>query len=177
MISDKYKFITIHPLKTGATTMCSVLSTYYCDPNTSKHATLKMQYKEDYTKIGFIRNPWDKMVSHYFYHSKLYFGDISFEKYIEKFYNGERITTQAEGPFHLPFFLNPKDELEIDFTVHFSEFLQMGWDIICHELGLHSCDLPHLNKTEHKPFIEYYNDETWQMVEEKFAEDLTYLFG
>jgi hypothetical protein len=90
MISDKKKFIFIHPPKVGGNTIHSLLKDYY-SPNVKtfdnragngqgkmvyrdregdmdKHATLSDLYKmfphaTDYYKISVMRNPWDRTVS------------------------------------------------------------------------------------------------------------------
>ena len=60
------------------------------------------------------------------------------------------------------------------------ENLQEDFHSVCTHIGLTPPKLPHLGKTRDKPYTEYYDDETRQMVGEKYAQDIkdfNYKFG
>lgn len=163
-------------MKTGATSTLKALTPFGDDFQDRKHATLAEQLLEvenpqDYFKFAFIRNPWDKVVSHYFFNHYLYFiRDIPFKDYITKLYEGKPITT-AISPTHLPFMRNIKGEYDIDFVGRF-ENIQEDFDYICDKVGIAKMKLPHKNKTRHNHYSTYYDEESRDMIAEVFKQDI-----
>jgi hypothetical protein len=199
MISRKHKFIFVHIPKTGGTSI-------ECAFNTSKrhlrnkHHTLS-KYEElnnprydKYFKFTFVRNPWDMTVSMYEYmwhkdgrwleqwrrgHKNLF--KLSFREWItHRSFRWPTIRTTdvnarrrgRDGDFS-SWFISKK--YTIDFVGRF-ENLQEDFNIVCDKIGIPQQELPHTNKTKHKHYTEYYDDETREIVAEKYAKDIEY-FG
>ena len=61
----------------------------------------------------------------------------------------------------------------MDFIGKF-ENLQEDFNTLCDKIGIPERQLPHQNKSEHGYYSEYYNNETREIVEEKYAKDIDY---
>jgi hypothetical protein len=178
--SDELKFIWFRTAKCGTRSILSFLK---------KHTTLLSEYKikfqkewEDHFKFTIVRNPWDRLLSTYKDKVQKQWIDTDdhpdrlskFEKYKDggyKFFVKNVIPSEDN---HTECLTNLIDFKNIDFIGRF-ENLQEDFDIICDKIGIPKQQLPHANKSKHKHYTEYYDDETKQIVAEKFAKDIEYL--
>ena len=152
--------------------------------NTGKDVGHGREYKQnwdEYFRFTIVRNPWDRLLS--FYQNKLhniqiedtefsiFKGCIDFKKFVYAI--KERDLERCDGHFKLQSQMFPLDK--IDFIGRF-ENLQGDFNTVCDKIGIPQQQLPHENKTKHKHYTEYYDDETRQIVAEKYAKDIEY-FG
>ena len=176
-------FIYIKPQKTATTTIRKTLqevtgysqgiflSNYKKHNHTKGHLTYENYIEmlpENSTNnaIFFVstRNPWDRLVSWFHYISpKLKFTEwiTHFIKNPTRHYNLRPVTR----------FIYGCNDIKI---IRF-EHIQRDFNIVCEEIGIRSIVLSHLNCVEHKPYREYYNDQTRKIVADSiFSEDIDY---
>jgi hypothetical protein len=136
---------------------------------------LRAEMREDlfdsYFKFAFVRNPWDWQVSLYHFaladlknpHHEIVSGFRSFDEYIDWRVQNVRL---QKG-----FIFDHNDELLVDFVGRY-ENLNDDFRQICRHIGIPEIELPHQNKTNHKPYQEYYSHRTRELVAEAFKEDI-----
>ena len=191
MILKDKRIIFTHQQKTGGTSISKILSRVGDNIKIGKHASLTEHITcvsnndlnhETFFKFSVTRNPWDAAVSHYFYDKELIqqtWGDstptsrrykiiseCNFPQYIKRcmFYGGSYDRYMChEGKYML------------DYICRF-ETLQQDFDTVCNKIDIPPEQLPHTNKTKHKHYVEYYDDETRKIVAERYARDIDH-FG
>ena len=202
MISDKYKYIYLHIPKCAGSSIEKVLlqeevnlgdenfnDVFWCDnlddsikrkfsigklkeeDYAPQHYTSRMyeihtpeKYKK-YFKFTFVRNPWSWFVSDWKY----------FRKNCENFNFNLKQSLKIRFPWREHNHTQIEFAKNCDFIGRF-ENLQEDFNIICDKIGIPRQQLPHKNKSKHKHYTEYYDDETRQIVAEKYAKDIEY-FG
>ena len=191
IISDSHDFVFIATTKTGSTSIEKQLSPYksqheitHLDGSYNKHCPLKIIYDkftfiENYFKFAIVRNPFDWVVSWYFYRktrlNKNNTRNISFKKWLidenSSAYNIEGIgLTLSQYDI-----ISCNKNIKIDFIGKF-ENLQEDFNTICDKIKIPKKQLPHENKSNHKHYTKYYDDESRQIVAKKYAKDIKY-FG
>ena len=133
--------------------------------------------------FGFVRNPWDRAVSSWkFCMKKKYIPEMSFVDFCRylKNINIEPKNGIAENLFiyhaapQYNFLICEKENLKTDFIGRF-ENLQEDWEALLNKLSFPlPKNLPHINTTKHKHYTEYYNDEAYQIINEKYKKDIEY---
>lgn len=169
---------------------------------------------EEYFKFGFIRNPWDRLVSIYSNHNgknpKIFRGiikgidkicdttipDSELKKEmkvllncgafmnrwkpngnIEKIRSVIQLVATNLDPMY---YLTDVDDVMIaDFVGKF-ENLEEDFAYVCEKIKQPGLRLPKINKSKHKKYTEYYDDETQEIVAKlckKTIEKFDYKFG
>lgn len=205
MISHSKNFVFIHIFKVAGTSVRSVLNPYCDGLNKPKRLANRISYKSlgkplfpaynppldghakateyrdflgqevyaKYFKFGFARNPYDWQVSMYEYvrqtpHHNQHelIRDMSFDEYI----NWRCI---EEPRLQVDFLHDENENLIVDFIGKF-ETLEEDFASIMQKLGL-TGSLPWMNRTERKPYSDYYNDVTKALVDQVFDRDFKVL--
>ncbi len=186
--SHSKKFLFFHVYKVAGTSMRNVISRYsefsYRRPHITPSEFMGINFGFDnkkafneYTTFAFVRNPWDWQVSLYHYmlkdknHKQYHIiKDMNFNQYLDWRIN-EDLHLQYE---FLSENFDLKSPINIDFIGKF-EHLNHDFDFIMNKLGIND-RLPHLNKTTHKNYRNYYDENTKNMIYEVFKQDIEY-FG
>ena len=188
MINHEHKFIFIHVPKTGGTS----IESFFGGCKEYSHDDLKTHIKKHkntkkYFKFGFVRNPWDRMVSEYkwltntnlkvpgekakqFWRTKTFkeFCTLFFEPKYNKLADNNHVLPQLD-------FFNPVDSM--NFIGRFESF-QKDFDIVSKKFGIKDSKLENRMKVkkDSEHYSKYYDNETRKIVEEKYKKDIDF-FG
>lgn len=189
LISESHKFIFIHVPKVAGMSISNYFKPYALmnrlpdGRNVSQHssarqliALLGQENFRRYFIFGFVRNPWDRVVSLYHYIIK----SPGHEKHERvKAYGGFDEFVKMEIPRFRPMqkglFLDETGEPAVDFIGRF-ETLTEDIQFVCEKAGIEFKVLPHVNKTSHVDYRDYYNETTKRIVNECCSEDIRF-FG
>ena len=130
---------------------------------------------DKYFKFGFVRNPWDRELSNYFFNSgKLKPPeDISFKEWLN-------IRLQKNG------FIRSHNSSQCDYLTdvnYVARFENYDEEVkyLFNRIGVPMPQpLMHINKTDHKPYYEYYDDIDIMKVQQWYEKDIemyNYEFG
>ena len=185
MISHKHKFLSIRIPKTGSTSVTTILEPYFdiegqpigaTEENTYYHHRTAKYMKshfekmnwdfDDYFKFAFVRNPFEREVSLWKYLKK-----IKKDGYVkEKFSDFVKLPAKRT---YMDYVKDNDGTIILDYIGRV-ENLQKDFNTICDKIGIPKQKLPHENKTKHKHYTEYYDDETRELVAENYKKDIEY---
>ena len=169
MIIDQHKTIFIHIPKNAGTSIEEYFGNESVRIQPNKHADIyeiKRKFKNSYNnyrKFTIIRNPYDKMVSWYFY-LKRNLGDhnvIEFNEWIKdpsKFWH-------ANDPAS---YLKSQHEW-IDDTVVLIKYENLDEEL--NQFFNEEIDLPVINKSNHDHYLKYYNNKSLNVIYNRYKED------
>ena len=130
-------------------------------------------------KFSIVRNPWDKVFSHYQYRvqtNQTNLGNmhLSFPEWVKHTY-GERDERYIGNPkMFLPqveWIKNDEEEIDLNFIGRF-ENLDRDFKTLCERLGKDVVTLPHLKASNRGPYQQYYDEGSIDIVADFFSLDL-----
>ncbi len=194
MINHKHKFLFIHIPKTAGRSIEKYFHSVgiYADDEAGKYKDVTgSQYDEtliephllpqDYLDIYgesilsyfwfcFVRNPFERAVSEYFYSLDKKLINSSFEQFLEK-KEIKNYTYKNHELKQLDFILNEKKIF--DFIGRFENF-KPDFNLLLKKLDLPYKDCPHINQSNHVNYRNYYNEKTRNFISVYYKEDLSY---
>ena len=125
----------------------------------------------------FIRNPWDRLVSRYEWQKfVLPESHINFKTITQRTFK-EFIKQRASAIFdkwcYCDLMCDKNGKRVVDFVGRF-ENLQNDFDIVCDKIRTRRQQLPNTNHLKRKNYIEYYDNETREIVAQVFQRDIEY---
>lgn len=201
MINHRYKFIFVHINKCAGLSVRRALPRGTRGHNTIQHyldlCARKGRDPAEYFKFTIVRNPWDKIVSFYHYHQRRGWEifpwtpatEPDFNTFVQRLFvdNSGALATdifrgrKGDATHHLrlsnslDWVSGPDGRVLVDFIGRV-ERLQADFDVICDRIGIRRRELPHVNRSSHRPYWEYYDDTSRAVVAARFQRDLDY-FG
>jgi chondroitin 4-sulfotransferase 11 len=128
--------------------------------------------------FAFVRNPWDKVASHYFYRVKtnqtgLATVPVEFNEWVRRAY-GERDPQYYDKPkMFLPqvdWISDEEGRQLVGFVGRF-ERLQADFRIVCERIGI-DADLPHEKQSSNRDYRRVYTPASADIVAQWFAADI-----
>lgn len=179
-ICNKNKFLFIHIPKTGGTSIANAVGingvTRHLTHRELLNRCSSQSEIKNYLSFAFVRNPWDRFLSLYFYLKKADNTElIDFKYFCKLFANDFYISNRQVWSRH---YMPQSDYIEttdIKFIGRYENF-QDDFNDVCDKIGIPQQKLPHRKKSKHKHYTEYYDEETKQIVAEKYEKDIGY-FG
>jgi hypothetical protein len=132
----------------------------------TKHATLadyqmaiRKRPQDHYRVVTCVRNPWDRMISFFFspHRGTNAWNKAEFVQLLDKIKPAAAFLT-----------LNTEDTPSAN-DIHFLRFENLVADAVdlFRDLGMGATQLPHANKSEHRDYRTYYDDELIELVAAK----------
>lgn len=141
---------------------------------------------QNYFKFTIVRNPWDRLVSAYFFlrnggfsekDSEWYEEEISqfecFESFVKEWLTRENIWKWHHFRPQYHYFLDKHNKCQLDF-LGFLENIDKDIEYIFEHIGIEA-SIAKSNKSEHRSYIEYYDEEMIDIVQKVYEEDIKIL--
>jgi hypothetical protein len=180
-ISLKHQFVYIHCQKTGGTSIKQWLQRSLQEPLMDwEHFGIgdvrKMIHKEVFNKLfkfSIVRNPWDRVVSDYFFCRLPMFENVDPERYkLFQSLNFKEYVQRELFPYPQSKFLCDNERLLMDFVGKY-ETLILDMQYIARRLHIEPpSEFPHKNQTSHEHYSHYYDEETREIVDNYHQEDI-----
>lgn len=173
-------YIFIHINKTGGTSVGKALRITRSGHLTAREIIdeIGREAWEGAYRFAFVRNPWDKVVSHYGYRVKSGQPEVvdtgmGFQEWVRRtyrerdprFYRARMCQAQVE------WIRDDRGRIDLDFIGRF-ERLAADFAHVCGVIGVEA-ELPHLKASDRSgTYRDYYDSETAEIVRACFAEDI-----
>ena len=200
LISDSHKFIFLRMRKVASTSMQAILRPLCIPEPTGRfshilsRARLEWDYHkyvfrahenilaarhrmpvdrfEDYFKFAFVRNPWERLVSEYeFILTRPEHGRYKRVKGLDSFTGFIHMQIPRGDAYQTNMLCDHNGNLLMNFVGKL-ENLDQDWKTACSMGGIPYQELPRKNVTARKPFKEYYDADSIELVAKHWAREI-----
>lgn len=174
-------FVFIHINKTGGTSMGSALGLPVKQHLTAREVIRIIgaaSWQRAY-RFSIVRNPWDKVVSHYKYRvmtnqNAMSDVPIPFADWVAATYGPDKRLPYYDNPVmfqpQVDWLSDLEGKVDMNLIGRFED-LPAAYRQIAKRLGLRTT-LPHLNRTEPSDYRSFYDDRTAETVSDWFRKDI-----
>lgn len=186
---DDKKAIFIHIPKCAGVAVSKAIFGGYA----GGHATIEKYRKvfgpacfNHYFSFTIVRNPWDRLVSAYFFlknggtnqkDQDFFIQELSpydsFEAFVTHWVNEDNIWKWHHFKPQYNYILDPKNRVQLDF-IGYLENLESDFEYIKSKIGV-LADLAAQNKSRHRFYQDYYTEKTKRIVEDVYSKDIALL--
>lgn len=125
----------------------------------------------EYYKFAFVRNPYDRLISYYFFIKKPENISPSLHRdEIKKMLSKENLASKIHLLPQFEFLINEDRQLKMDFIGKVENF-KNDLNTIFKTLNLGEPQYHEINASKHLHFMDYYDDELKEMVKEYYKAD------
>lgn len=177
------KFVFIHINKTGGSSVEKALNIPF-EHKTALEKIEEIGQGNWSSKLTFtvIRNPWDKVVSHYHYRvqtnqTNLRDKPIAFKKWVQRTYGNQDPFYYDNPKMFMPqidWISDKTGNILVDKIVRF-ENLDNEFIEVMKILGK-NVTLPHVKSSKRRKYVDYYDEETVTIIQNWFRQDIKH-FG
>jgi chondroitin 4-sulfotransferase 11 len=177
--SEDSRFVFIHINKTGGSSIERALNLPFEHKTAlEKIEEIGQEAWEERFSFAVVRNPWDKVVSHYHYRLKrntrgLKEDGADFPSWVESAY-GRQDPKYFDNPkMFMPqsdWITDAEGNCLVDFVCRF-ESLRDDFATVCQKIGVEA-ELPHVKASSHEAYQTYYNDAARAVVAQCFESDI-----
>jgi len=184
---NAHRAIFIHIPKTAGYAVAQALSHQPSHMPYSTYENVNPRKFERFFKFTFVRNPWDRLVSCYFFLKQGGMTDLdkrfaddnlaaydTFESFVDGWLTEQNIWSWVHFKPQFSFICDASMRVRMDFVGRM-ETIEADFRYVCQRLNV-AAELKRRNASEHRPYTEYYSDTLRERVAAVYADDIA-LFG